>query len=195
MTVRVTSLALVAVLALGAGACSAKSGSTGSLGGVSTAPSSAPSDTGSGTGTATATPSPSPTPILPDGKSPVYLTKIDAGKRTITFDLIEFLTGDAAKQAWQKANPGSTDGPPNDYFIVNDNPKLRTLPVADPVQFLVVDQEHPSGIADKSISFEGATAYFVALKPDQSDHRLSYDPFWITVSHGVVTKIEEQFLP
>lgn len=192
MTVRMTSLALVAVLALGAGACSAKSNSTGSLSGASPTPlGSAPS----GSSAATSTPSNSPTPILPDGRSPVYLTKIDVGKRTITFDLIEFLTGDAAKQAWQKANPGSTDGPDNDYFIVNDNPKLRTLPVADPVEFKVVDPEHPSGTADKSISFEGATAYFVALKPDQSDHRLYWDPFWITVANGVVTKIEEQFLP
>ena len=186
-----TSLALVAVLALGAGACGAKSDSTGSLGGVDTTPTnSAPS------GADTGSPSASPTPVLPDGRSPVYLTKIDVGKRTITFDLIQFLTGDDAKKAWQKANPGAgEDGPPNDYFIVNDNPKLRTLPVADPVDFKVVDQEHMDGTANKTIDFAGATAYFLTIKPDQSDHRLSYDPFWITVDHGVVTKIEEQFLP
>jgi len=187
-----TSLTLVVVLALGAGACSAKSNSTGSLGGASPTPlGPAPSDSSTTASTAAT----SAAPILPDGRSPVYLTKIDVSKRTITFDLIEFLTGDAAKQAWQKAHPGSSDGPDNDYYIVNDNPKLRTLPVANPVDFKVVDPEHPSGVADKTISFEGATAYFVALKPDQSDHKLYWDPFWITVSGGVVTKIEEQFLP
>jgi hypothetical protein len=188
-----TSLALVAVLALGAGACAAKPDSTGSLGGVSTAP---PSSAPAGTDSATQTPSASPSPILPDGRSPVYLTKIDVGKRTITFDLIDFLTGDAAKKAWKKANPGSSeDGPPNDYFIVNDNPKLRTLPVADPIEFKVVDQQNMDGTANKTITFDGATAYFVSIKPDQSDHRLSWDPFWITVANGVVTKIEEQYLP
>jgi hypothetical protein len=186
-----TGLALVAVLALGAGACTAKSPSTGAIGPV---PSTGPGSSAAATGTPT--PTNSPTPILPDGKSPVYLTSIDVAKRTITFDLIEFLTGDAAKKAWQKANPGAgEDGPPNDYFIVNDNPKLRTLPVADPVDFKVVDQTNPTGTANKSINFQDATAYFLSIKPDQSDHKLFWDPFWITVDHGVVTKIEEQFLP
>jgi hypothetical protein len=184
-----TALALVAMLALGG--CAARQHPSGSLGGVSSA---APSSALAGTDTAT--PSASPTPILPDGRSPVYLTKIDVAKRTITFDLIDFLTGDAAKKAWQKANPGSgEDGPPNDYFIVNDNPKLRTLPVADPVEFKVVDQANVDGTANKTIAFGGATAYFLSIKPDQSDHRLSWDPFWITVVDGVVTTIEEQFLP
>jgi hypothetical protein len=185
------SLALIAVLALAADACAANRDSTGSHSGLSTAPpSSAPA------GTDTATPSASASPILPDGRSPVYLTKIDVGNRTVTFDLIDFLTGDAAKKAWKKANPGSSeDGPPNDYFIVNDNPKLRTLPVADPVDCKVVDQQNMDGTANKTITFDGATAYFISIKPDQSDHRLSWDPFWITVVNGVVTKIEEQFLP
>jgi hypothetical protein len=192
VTVRMTSLALVAVLALGAGACVGHPAPTGSLGAAPVPPSSVPA----GTNTATPRPSASPSSILPDGRSAVYLTKIDVGKRTITFDLIEFLTGDAAKKAWQKANPGSgEDGPPNDYFIVNDNPKLRTLPVADPVEVKVVDQQNVNGTASKTINFADATAYFVSLKPDQSDHRLSWDPFWITVVNGVVTKIEEQFVP
>jgi hypothetical protein len=193
MAVRLLWLVLIAVLALGAGGCAANPHPSGSVGRVSTA---SPSSATSGTDPTASTPSPSPSPILPDGRSPVYLTKIDVGRHTITFDLIEFLTGDAAKKAWKKANPGSgEDGPPNDYFIVNDNPKLRTLPVANPVVFKVVDPQNTNGTTNKTITFEGATAYFVSIKPDQSDHRLSWDPFWITVVHGVVNKIEEQFLP
>jgi len=67
--------------------------------------------------------------------------------------------------------------------------------VADPVEFKVVDQANIDGSANKTITFDGATAYFLALKPDQSDHRLAWDPFWITVENGVVTRLEEQFLP
>ncbi len=192
MTVRMTSLALVAILALGAGACASKQDSTGSLG-------SAPTPTVSGgttaTGGATTAPS-SPAPILPDGRSAVYLTKMDVGKRTVTFDLIDFLTGDAAKKAWKKAYPDdSDDGPPNDYFIVNDNPKLRTLPAMDSLVLKVVDQDNQDGSANKAVDFADAPAYFKSIKPDTSDHRIAWNPFWITVKGGQIIKMEEQFLP
>ena len=42
----------------------------------------------------------------------------------MTFDLAYFLTGDAANQA--AAEHGDETPVPNDYYIVNDNPSLRT---------------------------------------------------------------------
>ena len=136
VAVRVTSVLVAVALALGAGACANGSGSNGSLGGATGTPLSPLPTTADGTSpsTTTGTPSASPTPILPDGRSAMYLTKIDVTGHTITFDLIEFLTGDAARKAWKKAYP-TNPGPPDDYFIINDNPKLRTLPVAPGVQF------------------------------------------------------------
>ena len=69
---------------------------------------------------------------------------MDTAHGRITFDLIEFLTGDAAKQAWKKANPGSDqDGPDDDYYIVNDNAKLRTLPVAGTVTVKRAEERRP----------------------------------------------------
>jgi hypothetical protein len=56
---------------------------------------------------------------------------------TLTFDLAEFLTGEAAAQA--AAEHGDESPPPNDYYIVNDNPKLRTMPIAPDATIQAID--------------------------------------------------------
>jgi hypothetical protein len=183
----------VALLATVTG-CGPKSGTAAQAGGPVPSQSAA-APAASDAPAASAPASASPTPVLPDGRSPVYLTTVDAGHRTLTFDLIEFLTGDAAKQAWKKANPGSSeDGPDDDYFIVNDNPKLRTLPVSATVAVSVLQND--GGSPDPtSISWAALPGYLTKVKPDTSDHQLSYNPFWLTVQNGQIVKIEEQFIP
>ena len=52
---------------------------------------------------------------------------VDPGQQTITFDLIQFFTGEAATKA--AAEDGQESPPPNDYYIRNVNSRLRTLPV------------------------------------------------------------------
>ena len=69
-------------------------------------------------------------PVLADGRHPVLPTKVDVAGRKVTFDLIVFLTGQAAKDEWLKQNPQDPSGPPNDYMVINNNPLLRTLPVS-----------------------------------------------------------------
>jgi len=122
-----------------------------------------------------------PAAALKDGRWPGYLKKID-GDTAVTMDLVEFLTGDAAIKAWQKKYPDSgEDVPPNDYFIVNDNTKVRVLPLADAVVVRIVGTNTPE--ADKQVP--------LADLGKLRDSTL----FWYTVKGGQVTKIEEQFLP
>ena len=110
---------------------SPKSTDTGAKTGAGAAPSSSAAAT-------SALPSPSAAPVLPDGRSPVYLTGVNATKNTVSFDLIEFLTGDAAKAEWKKEHPDEPNGPDNDYMIINKNKKLRTLPVAADAKCVVL---------------------------------------------------------
>jgi hypothetical protein len=149
--------------------------------------------TGGAAPTTSATPIPSASPVFADGRSAVYLTGIDVTHRTLTFDLIEFLTGDAAKKAWQKANPNSgQDGPDNDYFIVNDNPRLRTLPVAATASVNVL--KNGGGSPESyAVSLANLPGYLAQAKPD--DRRLSYNPFWLTIRNGQIVRIDEQFVP
>ena len=132
-------------------------------------------------------------PVLADGRHPVYLTGLDLTKRTVTFDLIQFLTGAAAHDAWVKLHPEDPDGPPNDYLIVNDNPKLRTLPFADTVLVNIANLE--GGLTTEVIVLADLPAHLATQKPGGSDKRLSYNPYWLTVINGHVTRVEEQFVP
>jgi hypothetical protein len=132
--------------------------------------------------------------VLADGRHPVYLTGLDLSGRTVTFDLIQFLTGAAAKDAWIKEHPEEPEGPPNDYFIANDNQRLRTLPLADAVEVTVVDTT-TGGVTSAPIRLADLPAHLAQQKPEAGDRRLSYNPYWLTVAHGQVTRIEEQFIP
>lgn len=141
----------------------------------------------------TRTPSTSVGAVLEDGRHPVYLTDIDLPAGTITLDLVQFLTGDEAKRVYAEDYPGDPSGPANDYYTVNDNSRLRTLPVVPGVDVTVVWLE-PGRLGPQTISFEELPDYF-AEYPATNDPHLWYDPFWLTVDDGRVVAIEEQYLP
>ena len=200
MWIRAVGGAAVLALALGGTAGCGGSATTGDA-----APGrSASTGTGAISGAAAATTTPAATtggpsanasPVLADGRSAVYLTGLDTTRNTVTFDLIEFLTGDAAKAEWKKDHPENPDGPDNDYMIVNKNKMLRTLPVTADVQCVVLSTL--GGTDTKTISFAALPAF---LKQQNKGMTLTPPaiavlPFWLTVQHGTVIRFEEQFLP
>ena len=124
---------------------------------------------------------------LADGRHPVYLKTVDPGQQTITFDLIQFFAGEAATKA--AAEDGQESPPPNDYYIRNVNPRLRTLPVRSGAPITVnVLAAGSTGNATKdvSVTLDELASYF----PNSGTA-----PFWITVDQGQVTKVAQQFLP
>jgi hypothetical protein len=125
--------------------------------------------------------------VLADGRHPVYLKTVDPDRPTITFDLIQFFTGEAATKA--AAEDGAESPPPNDYYIRNVNSRLRTLPVRSdaPITVNVLGaQSSGSSTKDVSVTLDELAGYF----PNSGTA-----PFWITVEQGQVTKIAQQFLP
>jgi hypothetical protein len=125
--------------------------------------------------------------VLPDGRHPVYLKTVDPDRKTITFDLIQLFTGDAATKA--AAEDGKESPPPNDYYIRNVNPRLRTLPVAADATITVnvlAAQTTGSATKDVSVTLAKLASYF----PNSGT-----PPFWITAEQGQVTTIAQQYLP
>ena len=125
--------------------------------------------------------------VLADGRHPVYLKTVDPDRPTITFDLIQFFTGEAATKA--AAEDGEESPPPNDYYIRNVNSRLRTLPVRSDAPITVnvlAAQSTGSSTKDVSVTLDELAGYF----PNSGTA-----PFWITVEQDQVTKIAQQFLP
>jgi hypothetical protein len=147
-------------------------------------------DKATGGGGATATTSRATTSesvVLADGRHPVLIKTVDVQGRRITFDLIQFLTGEAAIKA--AAEDHQESPPPNDYYIRNVNPRLRTLPVRSGAPITVNNlayQESGNSTTNVTVTL----AKLASLMPKQGS-----PPIWITVQNGQVTKIAEQFVP
>jgi hypothetical protein len=93
------------------------------------------------------------------------------------FDLAQFLTGAAAEAA--AAERG--DEVNNDYYIVNDNPRLRTLIAEGDTVVRVLEGGTPD-LMDTNVA-----DFAVERSPEAG--------FWVTIEDGIVTRIEQQFVP
>jgi hypothetical protein len=141
-----------------------------------------------------APPSPSPSAALEDGRHFGYVRSVDPDAGTIEFDLAYFLSGQEANDAYHAA--GGTGPVPNDHFVVNDNPMLRTLRLAPDVRLRLLDWNRCC-----ETFFDGDMALFaeaIDQQGDVTDGDLIYrgqSQWWVTVEDGVVTVIEEQYSP
>jgi hypothetical protein len=170
---------------------------TGGTGATAVTGPTAPTGTTATTGPtgATGAPTGSLEPELEDGEHFGFVESVDAEGETMVFDLAYFLTGEAANEA--AAERGFEVPVPNDYFIVNDNPKLRTLAFAPDLQLALLDWNH---CCDEF--FDGdlttfATAIDTGEQVTVGDEVYlgALSQYWLTVNDGIVVRIEEQYLP
>ena len=108
---------------------------------------------------------------------------------TLGIDVVRFLRGDEAKEAYAQET-GSTDGPPNDYYVQNQSKTVRLLPLDDDVVIRV----NTAGGYEPSAPNEGrrvSSATFASYFEDGPVEGL----FWITIEGGRVVAIEQQYLP
>lgn len=136
-------------------------------------------------------PSASRSPVLEDGRHFVYVksaSRGDNGKARVRFDLAYFYQGDRAER--EAAERG--DEAVNGYYIVNDNPRLRTLTLADDVEIEYIPQSACCELQPWDIDswFEA-----IGLSTDPGDYPGTNVPWWFTVEGGRITRIEQQYLP
>ena len=195
---RIVALALAATLVLAACAedeGDGAAGPTAATGGTGTTAITGPTvPTGPATSGSTG-PSGELGPELEDGEHFGFVESVDATGGTMVFDLAYFLMGEEANEA--AAERGFETPVPNDYFIVNDNPKLRTLALAPDVELALLDWNHCCDRfieGDLSAFATAVDAGEIVTVGDQTYYG-SLSPYWLTVEGGVVTRIEEQYLP
>ena len=169
---------------------------SGSLtGAASPSPSHPPKPSPSASSTLTPTPTPTVAPdTLPEGLSFVYAKAVDdaATPVTFTFDLAEFLTDQAAADA--AAAHGDESPPPNGYYIVNDNPRLRTMPMSTAVQIRYYPSSGPACCKLQPGTVDGfAAAVNGTAMTDYPD--MSYALWRVVVQDGAIVRIGQQYLP
>lgn len=121
---------------------------------------------------------------LPDGQYFGYITELAVADDGAIgqFDLAELLTGEAARAA----SGGDGTEPSDDFFIKNDNTKLRPITVASDATINDVDyvdccDAKPTGYAD-----------FIADRDAADEERTAVS---ILVEDGTVTRIDEIYFP
>jgi len=136
------------------------------------------------------TPAPSESPVLEDGHHFVYVTsasRLEDGTSEVEFDLAYFYTDARAAQEAAERGDVVEDG----YYIVNDNDRLRTLPLADEVKVRYIPLDFCCELQRGNID-----AWLEAvLETNQTDYGGKDVPWWITVEGGQITRIEQQYLP
>ncbi len=123
---------------------------------------------------------------------PAIITAVDTSGSTVRLevDYIQFLTGDEAADA--ATAHGDESPPPNDYYIVNDNPALREFPVQEGVSVVtVVNDDGTSDPAGHTLTLDEWVDRITG--PNADAFRSSF--YWITVSEATITTIEQQYLP
>lgn len=156
-------------------------------------PTPTPSETTSPSASAIATNEPAGD-TLPDGTYFVQLTDIQGGEEgplQLQYDLAYFLTGDEANRA--AADRGLETPVPNDYFIVNDNPKLRLTPLEGVYSVKYIPEG--SGLSTPVKAHEAQFLGWMGetVQTDFPPKDTSW--WWITIENGSVTKIQQQYLP
>ncbi len=114
------------------------------------------------------------------------------GKRYISIDYAEMLTGAAANAAAVAAGfiePG--EDVPNDYWISNTNPQKRVFEVSDTVP---ITTSTWNGGMDQPVTWAQFKSFWSASPPVDATH-FHEVPWWIERNGPLVVKIDEQYLP
>ncbi len=129
-----------------------------------------------------------------------YVAEFDGS--TVTADYADFLTGDEATAAARDDGAiGADETLPNDFYIRNDNPTLRELPVSEgtPVVLQACFVDGPC-VRQTAVTLE----QWASLLADQSAGGLPGGwqwygggalPYWLTLRDGAVVQVSEQYLP
>jgi len=140
------------------------------------------------------TPPPADGATNEDGRHFTYIKDVYTvdGSTVLVVDYAQMLTGDEAAAAATAV--GAESPPPNDYFIVNENTLLRTFPVDSTMKVRLTSKLEGVQPEGYDVGFGVWRDMFTGVIADATGI-VTVVPYWITVEGGVITAIEEQYLP
>jgi hypothetical protein len=121
-------------------------------------------------------------PVLEDGDHPAYITKVDGANDRIVVDVVQVFTDDEAVKAATADGKSPAQARYLTGWIRNENPRLRTLPLAADLKVDLL------GTCEESGSDREAVLTRLA---DNAKRKGNYY-FMLTVSDGTVEQIQER---
>ncbi len=121
------------------------------------------------------------------GQYAVYLYGVNSGLRTVAFDVVQFLVGDDAAQAYHRDNPTDPGGPPGAYYLVNAYENTDEAAVDGGARVRLVDPSRPAALVSGELA-DVLSQVTVGSHP-------AYGLYWLTLDDGHVTDICQQATP
>lgn len=141
-------------------------------------------------------------PAIPDKQQlTVYIDHLNLqndGAGEITVDPIQWFSGEEAKAEFAKYEPDAgIDGPPDGYFIVNENELLLPLPVSKDAVVTMQIYDHTGDFADVDIHWNESISLskLNALLSHTDVMDIRDFPYHLTIEDGEVTRIVQQYVP
>jgi hypothetical protein len=120
-------------------------------------------------------------PVLPDGDTTAYITKVDAANDRIVVDVVQVFNDDKAVKAAIADGEKPSEAKYLTGWVRNENPRLRTLPLAGGLDVRLLGGCEESG-TDRA-----------AVLSRLADHAKRKGPYYFTLSvaDGKVKRIQE----
>lgn len=112
---------------------------------------------------------------------------IDVHSLSLTFNVVQWLSGDDARRAWTNDHPEGPDGPPNDYYIVDESDRLRTAPIRPELEVFLTHLRSDGTAGVEPDTVDGLKRYL--------DEGQAGDTFWLKFDGGVIVHVCEQYRP
>lgn len=116
----------------------------------------------------------------------------------LSIDQVDWYEGEAAVQKFLEREADSgLDGPPDDYYIINDEETLHDLPIASDAEVLMQIYNRTGNVLEADIVWNEPISVdkFIDLLSTEDDLDIKGFPYHLTVKDGEIIRIVQQFVP
>lgn len=129
----------------------------------------------------------SPAEFDPSGGTyAAHITDFPTPESPLTFDVVQWMTGGRARDAFEKESGDPNGGLPNDYNVANESTQTRSAPLADDARVWLTFFSQGATIMPKSATIEELPAYVKSAGPEIE--------YWLTFEDGKITELCEQWV-
>ncbi|CAM4332329.1 hypothetical protein L1N85_17360 [Paenibacillus alkaliterrae] len=116
----------------------------------------------------------------------------------LTIDSIEWYEGEqAVRKFLEREGDGEMEGPPDGYYIIDDDADLKDLPIAGDAEVFMQIYNRTGNILEADIVWDEQISVdkFVELIQTEDDLNIKGFPYHLTVKDGEIVRIVQQYIP